>query len=90
MTASAFVLRPHRVLVVTPSRLVREQIAEEITNLSLLSRLNALPRNIHRPQVASVRERVGAAERWRELRDNDVVVGTVQSISPQRSPHFSH
>lgn len=82
MTASAFVLRPHRVLVVTPSRLVREQIAEEITNLSLLSRLNALPRNIHRPQVASVRERVGAAERWRELRDNDVVVGTVQSISP--------
>ena len=82
MNACAFVLRASRVLVVTPSRLVREQIAEEIAELSLLRRLTALPNDIERPNVSSVGERITTAERWRELLRHDVVVGTVQSISP--------
>ena len=82
MIASAFVLRAGRVLVVTPSRLVREQIAEEIRDLSLLKVLGALPEACGKPNVASVGERITRPEGWEELRCYDVVVGTVQSISP--------
>ena len=82
MIACAFVLRARRVLIVTPSRLVREQIAEEVSELSLLVRLTALPNNITRPAVGTVGERLTTIERWRELLRYDVVVGTVQSISP--------
>ena len=82
MIACSFVLRAHRVLVVTPSRLVREQIADEMARQTLLIRLTALPNDIPRPKVSSVGERVTTPERWRGLREYDVVVGTVQSISP--------
>ena len=82
MVASAFILRATRVLVVTPSRLVREQIAEEIANLSLLVRLTALPGDLERPKVWNASGRVTTPARWRELREYDVVVGTVQSTSP--------
>lgn len=82
MIACAFVLRARRVLIVTPSRLVREQIAEEVSGLSLLVRLTALSNNIDRPAVGTVGERLTTLEHWRELRRYDVVVGTVQSISP--------
>lgn len=83
MIACAFVLRAERVLVVTPSRMVREQIADEITELSLLRRIGALPDGIERPTVASVSSRVGTKESWQALLAYDVVVGTVHSISPE-------
>lgn len=82
MIACAFVLRARRVLIVTPSRLVREQIAEEVSGLSLLVRLTALSSNIDRPNLWTVGERLTTSERWRDLLKYDVVVGTVQSISP--------
>ena len=41
LQASAFLLRASRVLVLTPSRLVREQIAEDFGELRVLKRLNA-------------------------------------------------
>ena len=82
MNACAFVLRATRVLVVTPSRLVREQIAEEMANLTLLRNLNALPEDIPRPNVKSVSERLTTPQLWHGLLQYDVVVGTVQSISP--------
>lgn len=82
MIACTFVLRATRVLVVTPSRLVREQIAEEVAELALLRKLGALPDNVGRPNVCSVGERITTSTRWRELAEYDVIVGTVQSISP--------
>ena len=69
-------------LIVTPSRLVREQIAEEFSGLPLLVQLTALSDNIDRPNVWTVSERLTTPQRWRELYRHDVVVGTVQSISP--------
>jgi hypothetical protein len=41
--ALAFVLRAERVLILTPSRLVREQIAENFSALVDLKRIEALP-----------------------------------------------
>jgi superfamily II DNA or RNA helicase len=46
MIACTFVLRANRVLVVTPSRLVREQITEEVADLALLRKLGALPNDV--------------------------------------------
>ena len=82
MIACAFVMRAKRVLIVTPSRLVREQIAEQVETMSLLIELSAIPADSKRPSVSVVGKRVTTAERWKELYENDVVVGTVQSISP--------
>jgi superfamily II DNA or RNA helicase len=82
MIACPFVLRATRVLIVTPSRLVREQIAEEVAELALLRKLGALPDEVERPRVCSVGKRITTSTRWQELAECDVVVGTVQSISP--------
>ena len=82
INASPFVLRANRVLVVTPSRLVREQVADQIAGLHLLRHLTALPEDIDRPQVSSVGTRITTPGGWDRLRPSDVVVGTVQSISP--------
>src|SRR5712691_8205878 len=82
MIACTFVLRATRVLIVTPSRLVREQIAEEVRELALLRKLGALPHDVDKPSVCSVGKRITTSSRWLELADHDIVVGTVQSISP--------
>ena len=82
MIVVTFILRARRVLVVTPSRLVREQISDEISSMSLLVRLGALPHDVEKPKVRSVGEKVVTPDQWRELREYDVVVGTVQSTSP--------
>lgn len=79
----AFVLQAKRVLIITPSRLVREQIAEEISSLNTLKEIGALPKKISAPKVYSTRTRITSIDKWIELRKYDVVVATVQSISPE-------
>lgn len=79
--ASAFALRAKRVLVITPSRLLREQIAEKFEALVDLERIHALPPLMERPKVKNQRKRVRSNEEWAELRDYDVVVATVFGIS---------
>lgn len=53
MFACAFVLRAKRVLVMTPSRLVRDQIAEQMGTLSLLFDLSAIAPSAQRPTVSA-------------------------------------
>jgi superfamily II DNA or RNA helicase len=83
LIASAFVLRAQRVLIITPSRLVREQIAEEVRTLEILKRTRALSPDIPPPRVFSTKTRMTSARAWEALREFDVVVGTIQSISPE-------
>lgn len=83
LIASAFVLRATRVLIITPSRLVREQIAEETANLVTLKETGALPQDISLPSVMSTDHRVTSNAAWEEMRNYDVVVATIQSISPE-------
>ncbi len=56
--ASAFTLRAKRVLVVTPSRLLREQIIEKFETLVDLEKIQALPPMMARPKVKNQRKRV--------------------------------
>jgi len=79
---SAFVERAARVLVVTPSVLVRGQIRENFETLSVLKRAGVLEETIPGPRVAEVKRRLTLPEGWEELREYDVAVGTPSSISP--------
>jgi hypothetical protein len=48
MIAYTFVPRATRMLVVTPIRMVQEQIAEEVAELPLIRKLGALPDDVER------------------------------------------
>jgi superfamily II DNA or RNA helicase len=79
---AAFIERAGRVLVVTPSRLVRNQIAEEYKSLKVLKVNKALPVSVPVPRIHEVESRLSSEAMWRELEAFDVVVGTPNSISP--------
>ncbi|HEV2149799.1 MAG TPA: DEAD/DEAH box helicase family protein [Longimicrobiaceae bacterium] len=79
---AAFGLRARRVLVVTPSVLVRNQIAESFASLSTLRRIGALDEECPDPAVTEVFGKLRNPEAWEMLQAYDVVVGTPNSVSP--------
>lgn len=79
----AFTLRAERVLILTPSRLVREQIAENFGALVDLKKIGALPLDLPSPRVFATEGTVGSDEAWEDLRQYDVVAATVPSVSPR-------
>jgi superfamily II DNA or RNA helicase len=83
LMALAFVLRAERVLILTPSRLVREQIAENFDVLVDLKKIEALPLDLAAPNVFATDGTIGSDQAWEELRHYDVVVATVPSVSPR-------
>jgi superfamily II DNA or RNA helicase len=83
LMALAFVLRAQRVLVLTPSRLVREQIAENFGALVDLKKIEALPLDLPTPRVFATDGTIGSDAAWEDLRQYDVVVATVPSVSPR-------
>lgn len=85
LMACAFLLRATRVLVVTPSRLVRGQIGAEFSSLGVLRGLGAISDDVENPNVVEVERRIGSRAAWRALRKADVVIGTPQSVSPATS-----
>jgi superfamily II DNA or RNA helicase len=81
LMAVAFLLRAGRILVLTPSRLVREQIAENFRALADLKKVKALPLELQTPKVFATDRMIGSEEEWENLREYDVVVATVPSVS---------
>lgn len=79
---TAFVLRANRVLVITPSRLVRNQIKEQFKDLGLLKEINVIETSQPTPKVLEVEERIGNLTDWEKLKEYDVTVATPNSISP--------
>lgn len=82
LCAAPFMLGIRRALVITPSRLVREQIVEDFQNLDILSQLRAVDPRVPKPQVFNAVNRMASSADWEELRNYDVVVGTPHSLSP--------
>lgn len=74
--SSAFALKARRVLVITPSKLVREQIANGFKTLHLLITNNILPNTISKPKVKELKTKIDTQEKWEELEQYDVVVAT--------------
>jgi hypothetical protein len=85
LIGASFLLQSQRALVITPSRMVREQIAEEFRLLRVLKRVGALDVNLQAPSVHAVENRIEAEAEWRELSFHDVIVSTPNSISPRIS-----
>ena len=71
-----------RVLVLTPSRLVRDQIASGFSNLQLLRELGVVPNDLEAPMVQTISSKVRCEDEWNALRSADVVVTTPMSASP--------
>lgn len=82
LMVSAFLERATRVLVVSPSRLLRSQLKDEFSTLNVLKNLGVVPQNLVPPRVKEVTKRITTADNWAELRGFDAVVGTPFSISP--------
>ncbi len=84
-----YLLRSQRTLIITPSRMVRDQIAEEYRSLSLLKRLAVLPEDTPCPIVQSIDSRILREEQWDTLFAADVVVTTPMGSSPaiEEIPH---
>lgn len=80
---AAYVARASRALVVTPSRLVRSQIAEDFGSLRTLKKAGVLDVSVPAPKVHEVGERISSQRDWRDLRAFDVVVGTPNSLSAE-------
>jgi len=81
MTLIPYLAPTRRALVVAPSRLVRDQIAEEFRTLARLRTTKTAPTEMPAPRVEAVRHRLGTPGDWSRLEDIDVVVGTPMCLS---------
>lgn len=81
MCGLPYLIPTKRVLVVVPTRLLRDQIAEEFADLTTLRRVGALPENIDRPTVYRVEHQLASEDDWRALEAYDLVVGTPGVLS---------
>jgi superfamily II DNA or RNA helicase len=82
MLLTSFMARAERVLIITPSRMVRDQIAEGFRSLRVLKSTGALGASVTGPRVTTIARRVVDTSSWEALRSADVVVTTTQSASP--------
>jgi superfamily II DNA or RNA helicase len=82
---TAFMQLAERTLVITPSVLVRDQIARQFSTLSTLRSIGAIPPDpdtFPNPKVYEVPGMIRDATAWENLREFDVAVGTPNSLSP--------
>lgn len=77
-----FVLKANRVLVITPSKLVRSQIAKGFTTLQPLRNLGVLNITAANIRVKEQKNEIRQASQWAELSNYHVVVSTPNCISP--------
>jgi superfamily II DNA or RNA helicase len=82
LVIAGYLLMSRRVLAVTPSRLVRGQVAQEFRSLAKLKEIGVLPRDCEAPSVFEVQKRIESAAQWDALLGYDVIVGTPLSVSP--------
>lgn len=80
---SAFVLKANRVLVITPSRSVREQVAWKFQSLAELKEIGALASEVNNPNVKLLDSKLITTAAWRDLEEYDVVVSTPNCTSPE-------
>ena len=72
-----YILEAKKVLIITPSRLVRSQVSDEYSTLQTLIRINVLPENIIKPQVFEMKN-IFKEELKKDIEEADIVVATPQ------------
>lgn len=86
MTMIPFLLPPtelQRVLVLTPSQIIRRQVVNEFSRLTRLRQLKLLPDDTTLPSVLELTSNRKTPEDWEELHEYDVVVSTQLPVSPK-------
>lgn len=76
-----YLLNVKRVLILCSSKLVRGQIASDISNLKLLLKINALPKDIPLPAVKEIDSEISTAEEWKEFENFNFIVGIPKVLS---------
>lgn len=83
MMLVAFGLKAERVLVVTPTDVLREQTREKFYELDGLKVSNTLPDDLEGPEVYKQTSRITSEEEWNELKEYDVVIALPHVISTE-------
>ncbi len=81
LLACPYALEAKRALVITPSVVVRGQIAEGAADARELIDKGMLPEDVASPNVVEVKKRIASDEDWEELRAADLVVATPHTVS---------
>jgi superfamily II DNA or RNA helicase len=79
-TLLPYVLGCSRVLVVTPARIIRDQVAHQFATMQVAREVGAISTEAKRPSMMRADHRCDAAT-WEAAREHDVVVGTTQVLS---------
>lgn len=77
---SPYILRSKKVLVVTPSRMVREQIFEDFSNLNTLIKAEVVPKKMAKPVVIELQHLYDSSYEQTCL-EADVIVATPQGAN---------
>jgi superfamily II DNA or RNA helicase len=80
---SAFTLRANRVLVITPSKLVRNQIAKGFKELHPLKQLGVIDVDPGALKVKEQKTEIRDPNDWTSLLEFDIVVSTPNCLSPR-------
>jgi superfamily II DNA or RNA helicase len=80
--ALPFMVETRRVLVVVPTTLLRDQIADELSTFRTLASLGAIDFE-ERPKVQRVDHKLGTSAAWSGLNSCDVAVGTPMVLSAE-------
>lgn len=68
MMALAFELKAKKILIITPSKVIRDQIAREFSSLAVLKRIGALPNSFTKqPIVKANKSLCNSIEKWNAL-----------------------
>lgn len=76
-----FLLPSQRVLVIVPGKLLREQVAAQLGDLTLLASRGVLTPGKTKPRVALIEHEMHSDEDWTHVSDNDFVVATPRCVS---------
>jgi Type III restriction enzyme, res subunit len=77
-----YLLGSRRVLVVSPSKLLRQQIGAEFSSLRILRQSDAIAESTTCPRTKVVASRLSSRDAWEQLDGHDVIVGTPNVLSP--------
>lgn len=82
MTLVALSLVEKRILIIVPSRVIREQIEREFNNLNIAKLTECIPNDLPLPNVHVVEHKLATIELWLDLEAYDVVISTPRCVSP--------
>jgi len=84
MMCLSFRMKAKKILIITPSKVIRDQIADEFASLQVLKDIGCLKNKfLNGPQVTSNDKECNSLKVWEKLiNENDVVVATPKTTSP--------